>query len=170
MEPHRCVRHEVTLGGNEMWNLAKTCVMVLACLVMVGNARAVDTSQPFVAVYSPRKPVYLGEAWGPGSKNLGARVTARVVANCPYHLEASFRGLRHETSRKTISPKHLSVAINGRRVPVGKGRVPIATSRTPTPVNGVDVPVELEVGVEGLSSYPAGRYHGILVITVMAGP
>jgi hypothetical protein len=64
----------------------------------------------------------------------------------------------------------MSVAINGRHVFSSTQRVPIATSYEPTPSDGVDVPINLQVGVKGMASYPAGRYAGALVITVMAGP
>jgi hypothetical protein len=97
-------------------------------------------------------------------------VTGRVVANCPYHNEASYRGLQHVKGRAAIGPKDLSVAINGQAVPVGAGRVAIAHSSQPTPAGGVDVPIDMQVAVKGLASYPAGRYCGTLVITVMAGP
>jgi hypothetical protein len=64
----------------------------------------------------------------------------------------------------------LTVAINGKEVPVGAGRVAIAQSSRPTPAGGVDVPVDLKLAVTGLASYPAGRYSGSLVIRVMAAP
>jgi len=153
-----------------MWNLAKSSAMVVACLIAARTASAVDMAQPFVQVKVPQKPLYLGEVYGPGVKQLAGQTVARVVANCPYHIEVSFAGLSREQDGAAIAREHLSVAINGRSLPVGKGRVPIATSRHGTSSSGVDVPIELQVGVNGLASYPAGRYAGTLVITVMAGP
>ena len=151
-----------------MCNLAKT-VSVVVFLAMASSASAIDMSMPFVKISTSGKPLHLGTVWGPGLKQVGARFSARVVANCPYHLDASFGGLRHEAGKGAISPRHLSVMINGKAVPVGAGKVPIAHSYRPTSAGGVDVPVELQVGVRGLASYPAGRYNGILVITVTAG-
>lgn len=148
--------------------LAKTCVILAVCLGATRGARAVDPSLPFVAVTVPRGPVNLGEVCGPNLKEVGARFDAHVVANCPYHISASFDGLRHQSRKVAISPKHMTVMINGREVPVGTGRVPIA-SQGPTPRGGVDVPVELQVGVKAKASYPAGRYNGTLVITITAG-
>jgi len=69
-----------------------------------------------------------------------------------------------------ISPHDLLVAINGRAVPVGTRRVTIAQSSEPTPPSGVDVPIGLQVGVKRSAYYPAGRYSGMLVLTVMAAP
>lgn len=69
-----------------------------------------------------------------------------------------------------MSAKDLTVAINGKEVPVGTGRVAVAESPVPTPAGGVDVPLDLKLGVTGLVSYPAGRYGGALVIKVMAAP
>jgi hypothetical protein len=152
-----------------MCNLAKICTVLAACLAVTGTASAIDPLLPFVKISVPQTPLRLGEVWGPDLNQVAGRVTARVVANCPYHLEASFQGLRHEKGRVAIAPKDMRVAINGRELAVGSGRVPIATSQTPTPYGGVDVPIELQVGIRGLASYPAGRYGGTLVITVTAG-
>jgi len=153
-----------------MWTLAKICTVLATCFAMVSSATAIDRSQPFVAVAVQSRPLYLGEVYGPGLKQIGAQVNARVMANCPYHVEASFQGLRHVQGKATISAKNMLVVINGREIPVGTGRVPVASSNEPTPYDGVDVPIELQVGVRGLEYYPAGRYGGALVITVMAGP
>jgi hypothetical protein len=153
-----------------MVNLAKSGAIIAACLLATTTASAIDMMQPFVSVTVSHEPLYLGEVYGPGVKELTAQSVARVVANCPYHIEASFQGLRHEQGGPAISPRHMTVAINGRRVPVGRERVPIATGRQATSSRGVDVPIELQVGVSGLATYPAGRYAGTLVITVTAGP
>lgn len=133
-----------------------------------GRNHKIDPSQPFILLTLPRDPVHLGEVYGPDLRQMGARLTARVVANCPYHISASFNGLTHEGHRVTISPTHMTVMINGRSVPVGAQRVPIA-SEGPTPYSGVDVPIDLQVGVKAMNLYPAGRYRGSLVITVTPG-
>lgn len=169
-----------------MRSLAKIIAIVAACLVMTNGAAAgnlatssgrallprlpANLEMPFVSVSLPRTPIYVGEVWGPGLRRAGAELVARVVANCPYLVEASFQGFQHEKGGVAISPKHLSVAINGKEVPVGTGRVSIARASKPTSGGGVDVPVDLQVAVTGLASYPAGRYSGALVITVMAAP
>ena len=153
-----------------MRNLAKTCAIVAVCLAVADVATAVSQYEPFVRVTVPREPLRLGEVARPGLQQIRSRLTAHVVANCPYHIEASFQGLRHEKGMAVIPPKHLSVAINGKATPVGKGRVTVAQSRRPTTSVGDDVPVDLQVGVTNLPLYPAGRYSGTLVITVMAGP
>jgi hypothetical protein len=127
-----------------------------------------EPAPPFVALSVPKKPLYLGEVYGPGLKEVGARVTARVVANHSYHVLASFDGLRHERSRVAISPAHMTATVNGKPMPIGTGRVPIL-SQGPTPPGGVDVPIELQLGVKSMASYPAGRYGGTLMITITAG-
>ena len=110
-------------------------MIVAACLVAADVAGAADSSKavaleammfemPFVSVSLPEAPVYVGEVYGPGTKRLNAKLVAHVTANCPYHVDASFQGFRHERSGGAISPKHLSVAINGKAVRVGTGRVP----------------------------------------------
>ena len=151
-----------------MQNVAKTCVILVVCLVAAGGAKAVDPSLPFVMLRIPREPLHLGEVSGPNLKEVAAKVTAHVVANCPYYISASFPGLEHQRSRVTISPKHMTVKVNDRDVPIGTGHVTIA-SQGPTPYSGVEIPIELQVGVTAAALYPAGRYRGSLVITVTAG-
>jgi hypothetical protein len=168
-------RTRLIWGANEMWSLAKSSVMVAIYLAATEIAAAVnmpviDMSKPFVAVKAPEVPLHLGDVYGPGLKQLEGRVVAHVVANCPYHLSASFEGLRHQEGKAAIAPKDMTVTINGRAVPVGKARVPIVTNGRPTPRGGTEVPIELQVAVKGLASYPAGRYGGTLVLTIMAGP
>jgi hypothetical protein len=148
---------------------AKTSVIFAMCFVMTQGAKAIDWSEPFVAVKIPSgSSLYLGEALESGSSPMVAKVMARVVAKCPFRVLASFEGLRHEVLNVAISPKDMVVVINGKRVPVGKERVPIA-SDGPTPRNGVVVPIEMEVGVKTIQPYRAGRYGGALIIKVTPG-
>ena len=98
-----------------------------------------------------------------------SRIVARVLANCPYHIEASFKGFKHEKG-EVMDPKYQLVSINGTEVPVGAGRAPIAQSSKPTPPTGCDVPVDFRVRLSGLPSWRAGRYNSVLVVTVMAKP
>jgi hypothetical protein len=148
--------------------LAKTCAILAVCLVAVGQARAFDPSQPFVIVSIPDTPLHLGQVCGPDLKQVGAQVTAHVVANYPYVISASFSGLRHERRNVEILPQHLSAEINGKPLPIGGASVVVA-AQGPTPRNGVNIPLELQVGVKTVASYPAGRYGGNLVIKVTAG-
>jgi len=149
--------------------LAKTCAILVVCSVAAQGAKAIDRSQPYVVVSIPDKPLNLGEVCGPNLKEVGAKVTAHVEANIPYHISASFGGLRHQSSNVAISPKHLTATINGKDLPIGSSRVPIA-SQGPTPRGGVKIPLDFQVGVRAVAVYPAGRYRGALIITVTPGP
>ena len=151
-----------------MWFLAKTFAFLTVCLVVTQGARAADWSEPFVAITTPREPVYLGEVYESALKDAVARVKAHVVASCPYHILASFDGLRHRVDNTPIAPKDLNVSINGQSVPVGTARVPIV-SDGPTPRGGSDVPIEIRVGVRTIQCYPAGQYRGTIVITITPG-
>jgi len=153
-----------------MGDLAKMILAAMVCLVVAGSASAQIRVEPFVKVTMPQEVVDLGTAWGPGVKRLAARLQTHVLANCPFHLSASFRGFRHEQGKAVVSAQDMQVAINGKQVSSVTGRVAIASSSKPTPASGIDVPVDLQVGVKGCEYYPAGRYNGVLVITVMAGP
>jgi hypothetical protein len=124
---------------------------------------------PYVKVTVPRQPLYLGDAaWG-GALQAGAKVDVHLVANCPYQVEASLRDLKYGTGSELLSPKQVLVMINGKKTSLG-GRVPVAVAQPPTPVNGVDIPVQLQVGVNSIMNCRAGRYNGTLVITVMGLP
>ena len=148
-----------------MWNLAKIVLIVVASLSVVERAQG----QPFVHFSISREPLSLGMIAGPGKQKLEAHLTARVVANCPYHVEAGFRALVHESGQSGIPPANLRVVINGTTIPVGGSLTPVASSRIPTPRAGVDVPIDVDVEVAGAMAYPAGRYCGTLTIKVMAG-
>ncbi len=156
-----------------MRNLAS--ILSIVMWLTAGNARGdspplpVSPVPPFLKVTVPQGPLHLGSVLGGGAFYAGAQVDVHVVANCPYQVQASFRELKHGSSDQPVAPKHLLVAINGKRAAVGE-KVAITQTREPTPVNGVDVPVQLQLGVDNLMNYRAGRYHGTLVITAMALP
>lgn len=163
-------------GVTRMRNLAKIFVVVGACLVVTDATFAkakvmqiMSPPAPFVSVSLQGGPVELGTLWGPGPRSVQVQLKARVVANCPYQIAASFENFQHVQGKAVMSPKDLSVAVNGRAVPSGKGRVNVAGSAKPTPSGGADVPLNLLVKVSGMNRYPPGRYNGALVITVTAG-
>jgi hypothetical protein len=180
MEPHGSLKcEEGGWGGDEMWDLAKIFVVVAICLGVTGGGWAqnrpkqngrVRSSQPFAKVSVPKTPLKFGKVSGPGPARLKAEVTARVLANCPFRLAASFEGLTDDGSKQvTITAAQMRVTINGKEVPVGTGRVVIATGG-PTPPNGADVPIAIVMEIKGGLLYPAGRYGGNLALAVLTGP
>ena len=161
-----------------MRNLAKTLMVISACLAVSGVASAANVpvgmpmqmAAPFVSVSVQQDPVDLGTMWGPGPRSVLVQLYAHVVANCPYHVAASFKSFRHELGKAVMSTKDVSVAVNNIEIPVGTGHVSVAHSAAPTSLGGADVPLALLVKVKGMDRYPQGPYRGALVITVMAGP
>lgn len=126
-------------------------------------------STPLAMVSAPQTPLSFGQVVGPGPTRLKAETTARVAANCPFHLMASFQGfVRQAAGREAIPPKLMKVTINGKEVPIGTERVEIATGG-PTPPAGVDVRIVVEIQTPGALAYPAGRYGGDLGITIRGG-
>jgi hypothetical protein len=113
--------------------------------------------------------MYLGMVSGSRTTQLKGEMTAHVVANRPFQVIATFKGLTPGSDKRVISPKHMKVVINGEEVPTGTGKVKIA-SGGPTPRGGIDVPIVLEVTSKGLASYPAGRYGADLVVAVKTVP
>jgi hypothetical protein len=152
-----------------MMNLAKTFLIITACVTVADAAAVMNMPAPFVSVSFQGGPADLGTLWGPGPRSVQVQLKARVVANCPYHVAASFESLRHERGKAVVSGKDMSVMVNGQEVPIETGRVPVARSSSPTSSGGVDVPLDLLVKVRGMDRYPQGRYSGALVITVMPG-
>ena len=148
--------------------LARIGVVAVACLAMANVALALDPREPFVEVTVPDGGIDLGSAYGPGWRQLAGQIEAKIVANRPYQVQASFEGFSHVRRKAVIAAGHLRVQINGQQVPVGVGCL-VATSHVPR-INTADVPIDLEVGVTGLTVYPPGQYTGVLVITVMALP
>ena len=158
-----------------MRNLAS--ILSIVVWLAVGNAQGntppppipVNPVPPYLKVTMPREPLRLGNVLIGGAFQAGAQVNVRVVANCPYQLQASLRDLRHGTANEPIASKRLLIAINGQRASLGQ-KVPITQTRGPTPADGVDIPLQLQVGVDNLMNYRAGRYNGTLVITAMVLP
>lgn len=157
--------------------LARVLLMIAIWLMAAGSVfgatapvPVIGPVVPFVRITPPEEPFYLGHFWEAGANSQATGHTkVHVVANCPYQVQASLQGLTHVTGRSTISPKHTTVVINGERTRLG-GRVEIARSHHPTTMAGVDVPVDLKVTMSNMVLYPAGRYGGTLVITIMAVP
>jgi hypothetical protein len=152
-----------------MRNLAKCILAVVIWQAVANSAFAEEPMPAFVKVSMSGSPVDLGTHWGPGDETVGANLSAHVVANCPFRIAASFRGFVHEEGKGALPPWCQLVKVNGKSVPVGNRREVIVQSDVPTP-SGVDVPIGLQIHLKGLKYYPAGRYNGMLVLTVMAGP
>jgi hypothetical protein len=171
---------KMVVGGDEMRTLAKICVSAVVCLGMTGGGWARDHShgnrppagpfRPGAVLSVPKTPLRFGEVSGPGPKRLRAEVTARVMANCPFRVAASFQGLTQRADRTVVIPSgQITVTINGRNVPVGTNRVVIAGGG-PTPPGGVNVLVAVEMEIKGASLCQAGRYGGNLTLTTLTGP
>jgi len=164
-----------------MWNLAKIGAVVAICLSMADSGWAqsgpkqslprTGQGKPSVLLSVPQTPLQFGKVYGAGPARLKAEVTARVLANCPFHVAASFQGLTQAGGKQVaLGTAQVAVRINGKEVPVGTELVEIATG-IPTPPSGVNVPVVIEMELKhGAASCPAGQYSGNLALQVMVGP
>jgi hypothetical protein len=158
-----------------MRNLAS--ILSIVVWLAAGNAQGntppppppVSPVPPFLKVTVPQGPLKLGNVWSGGAFQAEAQVNVHIVANCPYQVQASFRELKHGSVNEPVAPNHLLVAINGKQAALGQ-KVAVAQTREPTSVSGVNIPVQLQVGVDNLMNFRAGRYNGTLVITAMALP
>jgi hypothetical protein len=163
-----------------MWNLAKIGAVIAICLSVAGSGWAhggpkqnlprAGQIKPSVLLSVPKTPLQFGRVYGVGPTQLRAEVTARVLANCPFRLAASFQGLTETGGKQVAIPAtQIAVRINGKEVPVGTELVEIATGM-PTPPSGVNVPVVIEMELkQGAASCPAGQYGGNLALKVTVG-
>lgn len=156
----------------------KACVMTVVLFGLVVPSQAVRPVGPiapggrcFVGFSVKQDVIDLGTIKSLGFNRglLAAKADARVVANCPHRVEVSFEPFVRVGGRFLIPSKNTSVVINGKDVPVAGRSVPIIGSSKPTPVGGIDVPLDLKVGLEDVTSYLAGKYEGVLIFTVMGG-
>lgn len=171
---------KMVVGGDEMRTLAQICVLAVVSLGITGSGWARDHSNgnrpkgspfsPQAVVSVPKAPLRFGVVSGPGPKRLRAQVTARVLANCPFRVAASFQGLTQVADRTVAIPSgQIAVTINGRAVPVGTDRVVIAGGG-PTPPGGANILITIEMEIKGASACPAGRYGGDLSLMALIGP
>jgi hypothetical protein len=160
-----------------MWNLAKTGAIVAICLSATGGGWAqsgpgpcppnAGVFRPITLVAVPNGPLRFGMVSGPMTRQLRAETVARVAANCPFRLVASFQGLTEVAGRQfPIPATQVTMRINGKEVPVGTDWVQIATGGATSPA-GMEVPIVIEMQIQGASNYPAGRYGGNLALRIM---
>lgn len=171
---------KMVVGGDEMRTLAQICAVAVVCLGMTGSGWARDPSKgnrpnvspfrPMAVLSVPKTPLRFGMVSGPGPKRLRAEVTARVIANCPFRVAASFQGLTQVANRMVVIPSgQIAVTINGRDVPVGTDRVVIAGGG-PTPPGGANIVIAVEMEIKGASLCMAGQYGGNLSLAALVGP
>jgi len=79
----------------------------------------------------------------------------------------SFAGFANRNGFR-IRREDVFVFVNG--VQVGSSVVSVVSSTQATPANGVNVPIDLGFAVRNMQTYPAGRYHGVVALQVMATP
>jgi hypothetical protein len=114
----------------------------------------------------PKEPLYFGTVIGSTPRRLKASTTARVLANRPFTVAATFQGLALDDGPVALPPQQITVTINGKKVLMGTQRVRIA-SGGPTSPQGVEVPIVIEIEVKGIGFNPAGRYGGNLALFIM---
>jgi hypothetical protein len=160
-----------------MKRLVVICVVavVLLGLASVGQARirrvplaAGCPIGPFVAMSITPDAIDLGEVGRSGPDSVSGKLTAHIVANCSYHMEASFAPFVGKGG--SIAPERTSLVINGRNVAVGGAPVAVVSSSKPTPSRGIDVSVDLKVTVDKAFLYKAGAYEGTVTFTIIPGP
>jgi len=158
--------------------MKKVCVIAMVCFGITGIVQAVRpalppkmvSAVPFVGISITPDNLDLGMVSPFGYNNLPAKLEARIVANCPHKVEASFVPFKGSKYNVTINPKHTAVEINGVKIRVAGSGVTIISSARPTPPEGVGVPVDIKFMTRGLMLYPAGQYKGSLVLTIMTKP
>ncbi len=152
-----------------MKRIAAVFVVMVVCFSLAENVEAVVHNGPFVSISVSPDKVDLGAVKDPHVDQLLGKLKAHIVANCPHLVEASFDGFAHLDNKSSILPEHVTVTINGAMVKTDRDGVVVLSSPRSTPVGGVEVPLELDFTVMNAISYPAGKYGGVLTLTVMPG-
>jgi hypothetical protein len=168
-----------------MRNLHTICVAVLGCLIAspgawAANATAAKNAQqqqqqlnllwankarPYATVLMPKTPLSFGEVANSGGMKIAAKLTPTVVSNHPYRLAISLSGLTLGGTALAIPANQLTVTVNGIPVPVGTTRVEIKTGPA-TSLQGVAVPITIEVTMKDAAACRAGRYGGNVTLFV----
>jgi hypothetical protein len=164
--------------GEKMRKLVLICAEVLALFGLSGVASTVPPKGGMFPIGT-----YASITVTPGEVDLGAvpilgsvtaevpaKLSAHIVANCPHYIAVSFDGFRRIRNGDSIPAENVSVAINGIKIPVNGRSIPIVNSPEPTPRDGVELPVDIEVGLRRGGNYQAGKYRGTLSFIVAAAP
>lgn len=112
--------------------------------------------EPFASISVP-DGINLSNISKYGQQTFNSTIKAHIIANCPHHIAASIGAF--------TNPK-------GGLIPKEKTKVemvPPLSSPRGTPLDGVDVDINLRFTIDIESSNPAGEYTGSLVLTVIAG-
>jgi hypothetical protein len=158
-----------------MQNLRTICTAIIVSLSAVPSVWAAGTAalppfwakpvKPFAALSLPKTPLSFGDAPQAGGKRIVATLKATVYANHPYRVAVAFSGLTQGKGLPPIPSEKLTVRINGKPAPVGKGTVEIATGPGTT-VKGVEIPVTIDVEFKDATTYRAGQYGGNLTFSI----
>lgn len=147
-------------------------VLVIGLLAVFGfGETAVAVSfpgdVPVVGISVSTRAIKLDSAWSLGVYKSETTLDVHVVANCPYDVGVTFAGFADRNGFR-IHQDDIAVFVNG--VQVGRRAVSVAASAQATPASGVIVPIDLGFAVRNMQTYPAGRYHGVVTLQVMATP
>ncbi len=161
-----------------MKKLIMISALMALCFGLTGIVQAVRPSEPpkiisdkpYVGISFTPESIDLGTVSPTGFKDIPAKLEARIIANCPHQIKASFKPFKSVGSDISIKPEDTSVEINGVKIPVDSSSVSIIGSARPTPPEGIGVPFDIKFGARALLLYPAGPYKGSLVLTIMTKP
>jgi hypothetical protein len=148
-----------------MRNVSAICLALLICLGAASGASAQNQPGVVSRVSVPPTPLSFSEVAGSSGKRLTGKLIATVVANHPYRLGVSFRGLNLTKTNTPVPANQMTVKINNKPVPIGPNYVEVATGPM-TLVKGVSVPLTIEIELKDPLAFPAGQYSGVLSLAV----
>jgi hypothetical protein len=153
-----------------MRNAKTICLACVGCLIATSGVWAATTPSPavpkyFATIVMPKTPLTFTEVAKSSGKQLIGKLTPKVLSNHPYRLAVSFSSLKRGSSGVQVPPDKLRVKINGKVVPIGTTRVEINTGPATT-VQGVMVPITIEVTLTDAPTCPAGQYVGGLTLYI----
>ena len=144
-----------------------TGLLAVLCFGQTAVAVSSSVDAPVVGISVSVRAIKLDSAGSLGIYKSETTLDVHVVANCPHEVGISFAGFANRDGFR-IRRDDVSVFVNG--VQVGPRVVSVASSTRATPASGVNVPIDLGFAVRNMQTYPAGRYHGVVALQVMATP
>jgi hypothetical protein len=155
------------LCGLEVDRLAIMGVLAVFCMTQTAVALSLSGRVPVVDISVNARKIKLDSATSVGMYKSETALDVRLTANCPHQVGVSFKGFANRRGVR-IRREDVSVFVNGVRV--SSRLVPVVASSQATPPSGLNVPIGLGFAVRNLQAYPAGSYHGVVALQVMATP
>ncbi|MFC1765152.1 hypothetical protein ACFL6U_24155 [Planctomycetota bacterium] len=145
-------------------------VIGLATVLCLGQTALAGVSllsaDAFVRLSVDSQDLVLPAAAPQGAYQGEVRFNAYVYANCRHLVCVSFDGFKTKWGNE-IRPEDTFVEVDGKSIPVGSiSPVPVCGLRGAAK-GGSDIPINLNLRVNNMKDYPAGKYEAVVEVLVL---